>query len=335
MLMESAVAIMALICATILHPGLYFAINSPAAFIGTDIIQVAQTISNWGFSVTPEEIISLTKNIGEETILSRTGGAPTFAIGVALVLHELFGGIDMMAFWYHFAILFEALFILTAVDAGTRACRFMVQDILGNVYKPLGNTNNYAAGILATFLSVAGWGYFLYQGTIDPRGGIYSLWPLFGVSNQMLAGIALLLATAVLYKMGKAKYTWVTVIPAIFVLTATMYGGIQKVLPYKEGDRVHNAVSHVATAQIHSQKIVDLEAKLLTTTDVAEIEKIQNSISISTQVKFSNIINAILCIFFMFATTLVIIATLGICFGKIKIPLKESPYVRLDSLQKA
>ncbi|MCT7447098.1 carbon starvation CstA family protein [Aliarcobacter skirrowii] len=335
MLMESAVAIMALICATILHPGLYFAINSPAAFIGTDIIQVAQTISSWGFSVTPEEIISLTKNIGEETILSRTGGAPTFAIGVALVLHELFGGIDMMAFWYHFAILFEALFILTAVDAGTRACRFMVQDILGNVYKPLGNTNNYAAGILATFLSVAGWGYFLYQGTIDPRGGIYSLWPLFGVSNQMLAGIALLLATAVLYKMGKAKYTWVTVIPAVFVLTATMYGGIQKVLPYKEGDRVHNAVSHVATAQIHSQKIVDLEAKLLTTTDVAEIEKIQNSISISTQVKFSNIINAILCIFFMFATTLVIIATLGICFGKIKIPLKESPYVRLDSLQKA
>lgn len=335
MLMESAVAIMALICATILHPGLYFAINSPAAFIGTDIIQVAQTISSWGFSVTPEEIISLTKNIGEETILSRTGGAPTFAIGVALVLHELFGGIDMMAFWYHFAILFEALFILTAVDAGTRACRFMVQDILGNVYKPLGNTNNYAAGILATFLSVAGWGYFLYQGTIDPRGGIYSLWPLFGVSNQMLAGIALLLATAVLYKMGKAKYTWVTVIPAIFVLTATMYGGIQKVLPYKEGDRVHNAVSHVATAQIHSQKIVDLEAKLLTTTDVTEIEKIQNSISISTQVKFSNIINAILCIFFMFATTLVIIATLGICFGKIKIPLKESPYVRLDSLQKA
>ncbi|MDX4049064.1 carbon starvation CstA family protein [Aliarcobacter skirrowii] len=335
MLMESAVAIMALICATILHPGLYFAINSPAAFIGTDIIQVAQTISSWGFSVTPEEIISLTKNIGEETILSRTGGAPTFAIGVALVLHELFGGIDMMAFWYHFAILFEALFILTAVDAGTRACRFMVQDILGNVYKPLGNTNNYAAGILATFLSVAGWGYFLYQGTIDPRGGIYSLWPLFGVSNQMLAGIALLLATAVLYKMGKAKYTWVTVIPAIFVLTATMYGGIQKVLPYKEGDRVHNAVSHVATAQIHSQKIVDLEAKLLTTTDIAEIEKIQNSISISTQVKFSNIINAILCIFFMFATTLVIIATLGICFGKIKIPLKESPYVRLDTLQKA
>ena len=335
MLMESAVAIMALICATILHPGLYFAINSPAVFIGTDVVQVAQTISTWGFSVTPEEIFTLTKNIGEETILSRTGGAPTFAIGVALVLHEIFGGVDMMGFWYHFAILFEALFILTAVDAGTRACRFMVQDMLGNVYKPLGNTNNYAAGILATFLSVAGWGYFLYQGTIDPRGGIYSLWPLFGVSNQMLAGMALLLATAILYKMGKAKYTWVTVLPATFVLIATMYGGIQKVLPYKEGDRVHNAVSHVATAQIQIKKIADLEAKIPTLTIEADINKAKADIAIANKLKNSNIVNAVLAVFFMFATTLVIIATLGICFGRIKIPLKETPYVRLDSLQKA
>ena len=335
MLMESAVAIMALICATILHPGLYFAINSPAVFIGTDVVQVAQTISTWGFSVTPEEIFTLTKNIGEETILSRTGGAPTFAIGVALVLHEIFGGVDMMGFWYHFAILFEALFILTAVDAGTRACRFMVQDMLGNVYKPLGNTNNYAAGILATFLSVAGWGYFLYQGTIDPRGGIYSLWPLFGVSNQMLAGMALMLATAILYKMGKAKYTWVTVLPATFVLIATIYGGIQKVLPFKEGDRVHNAVSHVATAQIQIKKIADLEAKIPTLTVEADINKAKADIAIANKLKNSNIVNAVLAVFFMFATTLVIIATLGICFGRIKIPLKESPYVRLDSLQKA
>ena len=335
MLMESAVAIMALICATILHPGLYFAINSPAVFIGTDVVQVAQTISTWGFSVTPEEIFTLTKNIGEETILSRTGGAPTFAIGVALVLHEIFGGVDMMGFWYHFAILFEALFILTAVDAGTRACRFMVQDMLGNVYKPLGNTNNYAAGILATFLSVSGWGYFLYQGTIDPRGGIYSLWPLFGVSNQMLAGMALMLATAILYKMGKAKYTWVTVLPATFVLVATMYGGIQKVLPFKEGDRVHNAVSHVATAQIQIKKIADLEAKIPTLTLEADINKAKADIAIANKLKNSNIVNAVLAVFFMFATTLVIIATLGICFGRIKIPLKETPYVRLDSLQKA
>ncbi|WP_198304793.1 carbon starvation CstA family protein [Arcobacter vandammei] len=335
MLMESAVAIMALICATILHPGLYFAINSPAAFIGTDIVQVASTISSWGFTISPDEIIGLTKNIGEETLLSRTGGAPTFAIGVALVLHELFGGIDMMGFWYHFAILFEALFILTAVDAGTRACRFMVQDILGNVYKPLGNTNNYLAGLIATFLSVAGWGYFLYQGAIDPKGGIYSLWPLFGVSNQMLAGMALLLATAILFKMGKAKYAWVTVLPAIFVLTATLYGGIQKILPFKEGDRVHNAVSHVAIAQIQIKKIADLEAKLPTLTDEVEIAKVNKDISAASHIKFSNILNAILATFFMITTLLVIISTILVCLGKLRIPLKESPYVSLESLKKA
>jgi len=335
MLMESAVAIMALICATILHPGLYFAINSPAVFIGTDLVQVATTISSWGFTVTPEEISTLTANIGEQTLLSRTGGAPTFAIGVAIVLHELFGGIDMMGFWYHFAILFEALFILTAVDAGTRACRFMVQDILGNVYKPLGNTNNYIAGLIATFISVAGWGYFLYQGAIDPKGGIYSLWPLFGVSNQMLAGMALLLATAILFKMGKAKFAWVTVLPAIFVLTATLYGGIQKILPYKEGDRVHNAVSHVAVAQIQSNKITDLEAKLQTISDKVEIDNIQKQIATANHIKFSNILNAVLATFFMITTLLVIIATILVCIGKLRIPLKETPYISLDSLQKA
>lgn len=335
MLMESAVAIMALICASILHPGIYFAINSSPAIIGTDVVTVAQNISSWGFTVSPEEIMSLTKNIGEETILSRTGGAPTFAIGVALILHELFGGIDMMGFWYHFAILFEALFILTAVDAGTRACRFMVQDILGNVYKPLGNTNNYASGIIATAISVAGWGYFLYQGTIDPRGGIYSLWPLFGVSNQMLAGMALLLGTAILFKMGKAKYAWITVVPATFVLTATLYGGIQKILPYKEGDKVHNSVSHVAVAQIQAKKIIELEAKIPTLTQQDEITKANKDLSLAQQIKFSNILNAILCVFFMISTFLVIIATIGICIGRVKIPLKEYPYVSLDSLKKA
>jgi len=211
----------------------------------------------------------------------------------------------------------------------------MVQDILGNVYKPLGNTHNYAAGIIATAISVSGWGYFLYQGTIDPRGGIYSLWPLFGVSNQMLAGMALLLATAILFKMGKAKYVWVTVIPATFVLTATLYGGIQKILPFKEGDKVHNAVSHVAVAQIQSKKIDELEAKIPTLTQQDEINKANKDLSLAKQIKFSNILNAILCVFFMVSTFLVIIATIGICIGRIKIPLKEYPYVHVDSLKKA
>ncbi|ASE86549.1 carbon starvation CstA family protein [Campylobacter jejuni] len=334
MLAESAVAIMALICACILHPGLYFAINSSSALIGTDVVNVAQTISSWGFSITPEEITTLTTNIGEHTILSRTGGAPTFAIGVALILHELFGGVDLMAFWYHFAILFEALFILTAVDAGTRACRFMVQDILGNVYKPLGDIHNYPAGLLATALSVAGWGYFLYQGAIDPKGGIYTLWPLFGVSNQMLAGMALLLATTILVKMGKARYTWVTLVPAVFVLVATLYGGIQKIMPYEEGNKVANAVSHVAAVNIQSQKIKDLEFKLNNTKDEKEISVIKKEISIATQSKVGNLLNAILCVFFMIATLLVIISCIGICLGKIKIPLKETKYIKIDEFQK-
>lgn len=331
MLCESAVAVMALICACILHPGLYFAINSSSAFIGTDLAGVAATISSWGFTISPEEISTLTSNIGEKTLLSRTGGAPTFAIGVALILHELFGGVELMAFWYHFAILFEALFILTAVDAGTRACRFMVQDILGHIYKPLGNIHSYGAGIFATALSVAGWGYFLYQGAIDPKGGIYTLWPLFGVSNQMLAGMALLLVTAILVKMGKAKFTWVTLVPAVFVLVATLYGGIQKVLPYEEGNRVANAVSHIAAVKVNSDKIASLEAQLAQTSEEAQKAKIEKDISVASQAKFANLLDAILCIFFMLTTLLVIASCVGICLGKIKIPLKESPYVKLNA----
>ncbi|PAF46825.1 carbon starvation protein A [Helicobacter sp. 12S02634-8] len=300
MIMESAVAIMALIAASILHPGLYFAINSPAITIGTDIVQVAHTISSWGFTISPEEIQTLTHNIGEETILSRTGGAPTFAIGLALIIHQIIGGPEMMAFWYHFAILFEALFILTAVDAGTRTCRFMVQDILGNVYKPLANTHSYTAGIIATAICVAGWGYFLYQGAIDPKGGIYSLWSLFGVSNQMLAAMALLLVTAILIKMGKGRYVWVSALPAAFVLVATFYGGIQKVLP-ASGDKIADSISHIATAQI-------LSAKLETITDPTALTLAKNSIR-------SNIINAILCVFFMLVTLLVVFACIRIAWG--------------------
>ncbi|MCX2682827.1 carbon starvation protein A [Campylobacter sp. MIT 21-1685] len=329
MLMESAVAIMALICACILHPGLYFAINSSATLIGADVMSAAATISTWGFSISPEEIATLTTNIGEQTILSRTGGAPTFAIGVALILHELFGGVDLMGFWYHFAILFEALFILTAVDAGTRACRFMVQDILGNIYKPLGDIHSISAGILATALSVGGWGYFLYQGAIDPKGGIYTLWPLFGVSNQMLAGMALLLVTTVLVKMGKAKYTWITLFPAIFVLIATLYGGIQKVLPYKEGDTISNAVSHIAAFTIQKEKIKTLKTALFSASSEIEKEQIEKQIYAASQAKFANILDAVLCVFFMITTLFVIFSCIGICLGKITIPLKEDPYVSI------
>lgn len=344
MLTESAVAIMALICACILHPGIYFAVNSSSALIGNDLLNAAKIISNWGFSVTPQEIMQLTKDIGEQTILSRTGGAPTFALGVTLILHKIFGGVEFMGFWYHFAILFEALFILTAVDAGTRTSKFMVQDILGNVYKPLGNTHNYFAGILATILSVTCWGYFLYQGAIDPKGGIYTLWPLFGVSNQMLAGMALLLVSVILVKMDKKRFLWVTLIPACFVLLVTLYGGVQKILPYEEGAKVRNVVSHIATAQIASKNIEKLENELLElrvqkenlnkkeSHFIKQIEEKEQQISNLSHVIFGNILDAILCIFFMLTTLLVIIACIGICMGRIKIPLKESPYIKISSL---
>ncbi|MGL5236757.1 MAG: carbon starvation CstA family protein, partial [Plesiomonas shigelloides] len=180
MLMESFVAMMALIAACVLEPGVYFAMNSPAALIGTTPQEAAAAISQWGFVVTPEMLSQMAKDVGEQTILSRTGGAPTLAVGMAHILSQVFGGPGMMAFWYHFAILFEALFILTTIDAGTRVCRFMIQDLLGTFFKPLGNTDSLPANLLATTLAVSGWGYFLYQGVIDPLGGINTLWPLFG-----------------------------------------------------------------------------------------------------------------------------------------------------------
>ncbi|MFP4594395.1 carbon starvation CstA family protein, partial [Ralstonia sp.] len=197
MLMESFVAIMALVAASVINPGIYFAMNSPAALVGATPDAVAQTLSTWGFVITPDVLIQTAKDVGENTILARAGGAPTLAVGMAHILHQVVGGQAMMAFWYHFAILFEALFILTAVDAGTRAGRFMLQDLLGTFVPALKRTDSLVANLIATAVTVALWGYFLYQGVVDPLGGINTLWPLFGISNQMLAAIALTLGTCV------------------------------------------------------------------------------------------------------------------------------------------
>ena len=229
MLMESFVAIMALIAASIIEPGVYFAMNSPGALIGTTADSAAQAISQWGFYITPEMLTETARNVGESTIISRAGGAPTLAVGMAQVFSHVFGGPGMMAFWYHFAILFEALFILTTVDAGTRAGRFMIQDLLGSFAPVFKRTDSWAANLSATALCVAGWGYFLYQGVVDPLGGINTLWPLFGISNQMLAGMALLLATTVLFKMKLHRYVWITVIPTIWLLACTLTAGWQKI----------------------------------------------------------------------------------------------------------
>ena len=229
MLMESFVAMMALVAVSVIDPGVYFAMNSPAAIIGTTAEQAAQVISQWGFVVTPEMLTQTAKDVGENTIISRAGGAPTLAVGMAHILSGFIGGKTMMAFWYHFAILFEALFILTAVDAGTRAGRFMLQDLMGTFVPSMRRMDSIVASLVATALCVAAWGYFLYQGVVDPLGGINTLWPLFGIANQMLAGVALMLATVVLFKMKRQRFAWVTVVPTAWLLLCTLTAGWQKV----------------------------------------------------------------------------------------------------------
>lgn len=211
MLMESFVAIMALVSACIIDPGVYFAMNSPMAVLapaGTaDVVaSAAQVVSSWGFAITPDTLNQIASEVGEQSIISRAGGAPTLAVGMAYILHGALGGMMDVAFWYHFAILFEALFILTAVDAGTRAARFMLQDLLGVVSPGLKRTDSLPANLLATALCVLAWGYFLHQGVVDPLGGINTLWPLFGIANQMLAGMALMLCAVVLFKMKRQRY---------------------------------------------------------------------------------------------------------------------------------
>jgi len=228
MLCESFVAIMALIAATVLDPAVYFAMNSPVAVIGDNAASAAAAVAQWGFHITPAELEQLAKDVGEHSILSRAGGAPTLAVGMAHILSGVIGGKAMMAFWYHFAILFEALFILTTVDAGTRVCRFMIQDLLGMAVPKMRQTQSWTGNVVATALTVGLWGYFLYTGVVDPLGGINSLWPLFGIANQMLAAVALILGTVVLFKMKRQRFAWATAVPAVWLLICTVTAGLQK-----------------------------------------------------------------------------------------------------------
>ena len=228
MLMESFVAVMAMCAAALLDPGVYFAINAPLATLGGTAASAAEVIRGWGFTLTPEQITGLAREVGEQTLLGRAGGAPSLAVGMAHILSGAFGQ-SLMALWYHFAIMFEALFILTTVDTGTRVGRFMLQEVVGHLWEPLGRTSWYPSTILASAAVVAGWGYFLVQGVMDPLGGINSLWPLFGISNQLLAAVALCVGTTILIKGGKGRYAWVTLVPLAWVLLVTLTAGWQKV----------------------------------------------------------------------------------------------------------
>jgi carbon starvation protein len=301
MLAESFVAVMALTAACVLDPGIYFAMNAPSAVIGTTAANAAQVISGWGFVITPETITQTARDIGESSILSRAGGAPTLAVGMAQILGQALGGKAMEAFWYHFAILFEALFILTAVDAGTRVGRFMIQDMLGHVYRPLGDTEYLPANILGTALCVGMWGYFLYQGVVDPLGGINTLWQLFGVGNQMLAGIALLLCTSVLVKMKRERYVWVTLVPTAWLLITTLTAGVQKIF------HSDPAIGFIALAH----KFSDAAAKGTVIAPAKSIQEMQ-------RVAFNNYLDAAVCAFFVLLVIAMCVFALKICLQALK-----------------
>jgi carbon starvation protein CstA len=244
MLMESFVAIMAMIAASVLHPGVYFAMNTSAGLIGTTAAQAAQVVSNMGFVVTPDQLTQVAHDVGEISILSRTGGAPTLAVGMAQILSSLFGGQGLTAIWYHFAILFEALFILTTVDAGTRVLRFMIQDLVGNAIPAFKVTKSWTNNIIGSAAACVLWGYILYQGVIDPYGGIWTLWPLFGTSNQMLAAIALVFCTVALFKMKRERYAWVTIVPATWLVCCTVTAGLEKAF---EAEPAVGFIAHALT----------------------------------------------------------------------------------------
>lgn len=319
MLMESFVAIMAMVAASVIDPGVYFAMNSPAAIIGTDPVAVAEMVSSWGFVVTPDVLVATAADIGENSILSRAGGAPTLAVGIAQIFHAVIPGEGMMAFWYHFAILFEALFILTAVDAGTRAGRFMLQDLLGNFVPVMRKTESWGPNLIATAGCVALWGYFLYQGVNDPLGGINMLWPLFGIANQMLAGIALMLCTVVLFKMKKDRYAWVSIVPTVWLLLCTLTAGWIKIF------NPTPAVGFMAQANKYRDALA-----------AGELIAPSKDFGGMQQIMINNYVNAGLTVLFMLVVVAVLVYSIGAVRKARRSDVRtdrETPYVALTPEQ--
>jgi len=297
MAVESFVAIMAMVAACVLDPGVYFAINSPAGVVGADAATAVATISSWGFPVTVDQMSMLANEMGESTLFARTGGAPSLAVGMASIFSNAFGN-TLLSVWYHFAIMFEALFILTTVDAGTRVARFMLQDLLGNVARPLGRTSWYPSVLICSGLVVAAWGYFLYFGTLDPLGGINSLWPLFGIANQMLAAIALCVATTVLVKSGRVRFAWVTVLPLVWLVAVTTAAAWDKLF---SPDLRVGFLSHAN----------DLAAKLDagTLTGAAADQ--------APQLIFNDRLDAALTLFFLITVWVLVVETVRICHARL------------------
>jgi carbon starvation protein len=305
MMCESAVAVMAIIAACVMQPGVYFAINSPAGIVGQAPAAAAATISSWGFPVTAAEMQALAHAVGEQTLYNRTGGAPAFAVGMAHIFSHSLGGETLMALWYHFAIMFEALFILTILDAGTRVARFMVQDALGHLYKPLGRTSWYPSILATSALIVGAWGYFLWQGVKDPLGGINSLWPLFGISNQLLATVALCVATTIIIKMHRAKYAAVTLVPLAWLVAVTFTASWHKMFD------PNPRVGFLAQARVLAEGQIT---------------------SATTRLIFNNRLDAAVTGILVVMVTLVLVESLRqwmeILRGTKEARVKESPFVR-------
>jgi len=302
MLTESMVGLMAMVAAATLEPGVYFAMNVGPAVLGPTVQTAAEKIATWGYIITPEQMHALAQQMGEASLLSRTGGAPSLAVGMASILGGVFTG-PGLALWYHFAIMFEAIFILTTVDTGTRVGRFMLQELGSHVWKPMGRTSWYPSIILSSALVVGGWGYFLYQGVVDPYGGINSLWPLFGIANQLLAAVALCVGTLILVKMGKQRYVWVTVIPLVWLTAATLTAGWQKVFSPDP------ALGFLAHARMVAGSTDPNAARMI----------------------FNDRLDAALALFFMVTVVVVILASLRewweVGTGRKEAVLHEAPYV--------
>lgn len=311
MLLESFVAIMAMVAATVLDPGVFFAINSPAGIVGSDAATAVATISSWGFPVTVEQMETLAKQMGEATLFARTGGAPSLAVGMASIFGSAFGQ-SLLAMWYHFAIMFEAVFILTTLDAGTRVGRFMLQDLLGNIWPKIGQTSWYPSVLFTSALVVAGWGYFLYIGVIDPNGGVNILWPLFGIANQMLAAIALSVATGILVKSGRLKHIWVTAVPLAWLVVITTTAAFEKIMS------PDTRVGFFAAAN-------DMSAKLAA--GILPPEKA----AVAPQLIFNQQLDAWLTLFFVIVLWVVIFDMLRVCYrhlaGKRVLPSTESAHI--------